>query len=96
MQAYICLNPRIMNESKKIWFKAKNYGWGWQPSSWQGWLVLLVFIGFNIKIFWLIDRSSHSVSDTLINFVLPFILSTVILIIICYFKGEKPKWRWGK
>jgi hypothetical protein len=21
---------------------------------------------------------------------------SIILIVICYFKGEKPRWRWGK
>lgn len=86
-----------MEQPKKYWFRAKTYGWGWGlPSSWQGWLVLLVYIIFNIYLFRDIDKLSHSASDTLINFVLPFILSTIALLVICYFTGEKLKWRWGK
>ena len=36
-------------KNKKIWFKAKRYGWGWYPSTWQGavcifiWVILFVF-----------------------------------------------------
>jgi len=34
--AYLKDNPQ------GYWFKAKLYGWGWDPAIWQGWLVLLV------------------------------------------------------
>ncbi len=30
--------------NQKYWFKAKEYGWGWYPSSRQGWLVMLVWL----------------------------------------------------
>ena len=34
-----------MQESKVFWFPAKKYGWGWGlPITWQGWVVLLVFL----------------------------------------------------
>lgn len=86
-----------MEQPKKYWFRAKTYGWGWGlPSSWQGWVVLLIYFILNIYIFRDIDKAPHSASDTLINFILPFILSTIILLIICYFTGEKLKWRWGR
>lgn len=85
-----------MNETKKWWFSAKDYGWGWQPSSWQGWVILLVFIGFNLAVFFGIDRLSHSVSDTLMVFLPISLVSDVVLILICYRTGEKPEWRWGR
>ncbi|MCX6717702.1 MAG: hypothetical protein NTU76_03445 [Candidatus Taylorbacteria bacterium] len=25
----------------KLWFKRKTYGWGWVPSSWEGWFVVI-------------------------------------------------------
>ncbi|HTS17465.1 MAG TPA: hypothetical protein VMP11_07825 [Verrucomicrobiae bacterium] len=26
---------------KRVWFRAKRYGWGWGlPCAWQGWVVL--------------------------------------------------------
>lgn len=80
----------------KLWFKRKLYGWGWTPSSWEGWSVLGVYLGVIVSIFKDIDKNSHSGSDTLINFVTPLIISTFILILICYSKGEKPKWQWGE
>ena len=77
------------------WFKRKLYGWGWTPVRWQGWLTLLIYIIFIVLIFSRIDENSHSASDTLINFALPFIILSTILIYICYKTGESPKWQWG-
>lgn len=84
-----------MSKSKKLWFKRKAYGWGWTPATWQGWLVVLAYIVIVTKNFVRIDRVSHSVSDTLISFVPETIIATIILIIICYLTGEKPRWQWG-
>ena len=80
---------------KKYWFKAKPYGYGWYPASWQGWLILTVFISLEVFSFFLIDSRSHSVSDTLINFVpLTFFLAG-IMVLLARIKGEKLRWRWG-
>lgn len=80
----------------KYWFKAKRYGWGWYPSSWQGWLILLDWLVLTAFIFTLIDRNSPSTNHTLIQFLIPFILLISLLIVICWKTGEKPRWRWGK
>ena len=79
----------------KLWFKAKGYGWGWTPASWEGWLVLAAYAALLVRIFWDIDRVSHSASDTLIDFAPRFLLVTAVLYWICWVKGEKPRWRWG-
>lgn len=81
---------------KKIWFKTKEYGWGWYPSSWQGWLVLLAFIGFEVWNFLHIDATSHSNSDTIRPFIIDTFIAVAILLAICYKTGEKPRWHWGK
>jgi uncharacterized membrane protein YhaH (DUF805 family) len=81
---------------KKIWFKRKSYGWGWYPSSWEGWLVLAVYIVLMVKQFMIVDSTSHSGSDTIIGLALPFIVTTVILIGVCYWQGESPRWQWGE
>jgi len=80
---------------KIIWFKAKNYGWGWYPCSWQGWLIIAVFIAYITYSGIVIDSMQHSVSDFLINFVPNSFVAAVILILICWKTGEKPEWRWG-
>ena len=75
---------------KYLWFKAKNYGWGWYPCSWEGWVVLLLYI------VGLIGSSPNSESGTLFPFFIQTTVLTIFLIIICYKTGEKPEWRWGK
>lgn len=81
---------------KKLWFRAKRYGWGWTPTSWEGWLIMIVYILFLMHTFRTTDAIQHSGSDTLISFAPRFIIATVILLVICYSKGEKPGWQWGK
>ena len=27
---------------------------------------------------------------------LPFAILTILLVVVCYRKGEKPEWRWGR
>ena len=79
----------------KVWFKAKDYGWGWYPATWQGWLILFVFIALIVLNFLRIDTQSHSVSDTLINAIPETVALILLLIFICWKTGEKPSWRWG-
>lgn len=85
----------LRDNPKGYWFKRKLFGWGWTPVKWQGWLVVLAYIVSLVLIAFRIDSNSHSVSDTLVTFFLPFIITTGILILICYKTGEKPKWMWG-
>jgi hypothetical protein len=79
----------------RIWFQRKTFGWGWTPSTWQGWVVTLVYVLTVIFIFHDIDENAHSASDTLIHFVVPFLAITLIFLWIVYKTGEKPEWRWG-
>ncbi len=80
----------------KLWFKRKRYGWGWTPSTWEGWLVLAGFFVLIIWNFRRIDAVQHSGSDTLINFVPQTFILLLVLLIVCYCKGEKPRWQWGQ
>lgn len=83
-------------ENKKLWFKAKRYGWGWYPISWEGWVIILMYVAVITKGFVLADINSHSDSDTLIVFAPIFIVATGLLLVICYRKGEYPHWSWGE
>lgn len=79
----------------KYWFKAKWYGWGWVPVTKQGWLVILVYLGVIIipDIFIAEDIKS---GKQFLKWFLPVVISaTVVLIWVCYKKGEKPHWSWG-
>lgn len=86
-------------ENNKLWFRAKRYGWGWVPSSWQGWLITLLYIaglvwsGFRAGI--LAAGASEPNTYFFTQYIAGVIALTVIMIAICYRKGEKPGWHWG-
>lgn len=86
----------IKENPKRYWFRAKWYGWGWVPATWQGWLTIVIYIALVSLVFESVDRNSHSVSDTLYGVSIPYLGLTALLIIVCYLKGEKPCWSWGK
>jgi hypothetical protein len=74
------------------WFPAKRYGWGWgMPSSWQGWVVLAGFFAlFGVGVL-LFPPKTH-----LVAFVIYVLVLSAALFGICWWKGEPPRWRWGK
>jgi len=75
---------------KEFWFPAKKYGWGWGvPNCWQGWLVLTVYLVSLCAGTFLISKHTEL-------FLAYTAVLSIVLIVICYFKGEKPRWRWGK
>lgn len=82
-------------QNKKLWFKAKRFGWGWYPASWEGWLVTIVYIGVILALAFSLDENSTD-KEALFVLVLPMILLTITFIRIAYRTGEKPRWRWGK
>lgn len=87
-----------MNEPKKLWFKNKRYGWGWTPASWEGWVAiaiytfLLIHILRNILALSAIGRL-HGVWFAISYGRILFL--TAALLLLCYLKGEKPRWHWG-
>ena len=81
-----------MNESTpRYWFPAKRYGWGWgAPTVWQGWAVLVAYVvllGAAPFFFPLRTR--------LPGFLISTAVLTIALLLICFAKGEPPRWRWG-
>lgn len=81
-----------MSPTPDYWFRAKRYGWGWGlPTRWQGWAVLLVY-------FALIGATVHFAPPDhhLAAFFSLIALYSVVLVAVCWLKGEPPRWRWGK
>ncbi|MDP3985834.1 MAG: hypothetical protein Q8P77_00140 [Candidatus Veblenbacteria bacterium] len=80
------------------WFKPARF-WKWfaayYPVSWQGWLVTLALLVLAVYVFRQIDGSSHSASDALIGFALPFVFIAILFDFACRLKGEYPWW-WHK
>jgi hypothetical protein len=81
-----------MSEESRYWFRAKRYGWGWgMPSTWQGWIVLLAFITLLlVGAHWLLPALGEVI------YVGYALLLSALLLVICFVKGEPPRWRWGK
>ena len=81
-----------MEEKTNYWFPAMKYGWGWGlPLVWQGWVTLILYLGS-------IALSLHLFppEEKLLLFVLATTSLSVLFVVVCWLKGEPPKWRWGK
>ena len=73
-------------QNQQIWFPAKKHGFGWGiPVAWQGWVVLLVYAFLMIIGAVFLTRPSVPVA----YFIGYTVLLSVILIFICWMKGEK-------
>jgi hypothetical protein len=99
-------DPTGGHPHKKYWFRARSFGWGWTPSSWQGWLVTLVYLALLTA--GVIELSYHaaqlpvsqakpqSIPAFVWGWIIYYIALTAILMVISYRTGEKPKWCWGR
>jgi uncharacterized membrane protein YhdT len=83
--------------TKKLWFKAKTYGWGWTPCSWEGWLLVLLYVGaFALYLIKTLDAQLNGSFGAPIWYHVSIVLLTLGIIFISYKKGEKPSWRWPR
>jgi hypothetical protein len=86
-----------MNTKKeRYWFHAKEYGWGWTPASIEGWLILFGYVAAILFLYFRIDPGMEKSRDTLALFIPGVAALTGLLFFICYQRGQKPEWRWGK
>ena len=79
-----------MQRDGRYWFPAKRYGWGWgPPNNWQGWSVVAGFAALIAVGAATILPRSHT------GFIGCVAVLSVLLIGVCWWKGEPPRWRWG-
>ena len=82
-------------QNKKLWFKAKRFGWGWYPVALQGWLILSIYI-IGIIVIAIHSVGASEVTNAtaktfLSNYIPPLIILSLVMIWICYKTGEKPR-----
>ena len=77
------------SESKAYWFRAKRYGYGWVPVRWQGWAVLLAYVGGVAADAALLIRNHRPWFFAGLGILL------IALFAVCKWKGEPATWRWG-
>lgn len=86
------MDPRDLDDepdAPAYWFRAKRYGWGWGlPTAWQGWVVLGVFVALAVGA-GLIGERAPGLAVGIV------VAASVLLLWVCWRKGEPPRWRWG-
>jgi hypothetical protein len=81
----------MADDTKRYWFLAKRYGWGWGlPVTWQGWVVMLAWAAIFIPTTHLL-----AVHGFWLAFSFVVLAMSAGLVAVCYIKGEPPRWRWG-
>jgi len=93
-------------KARKLWFRAREFGWGWFPISWQGWAITVLYallFTFTFLIFfgWVgaAAESRFELRDVIfgvLEFLVVLGLLSYSLFRICTKWGEAPKWRWGR
>ncbi len=81
---------------KKYWFKRKYYGWGWYPASWEGWTVLAFYVSILVMNAFRLESPSLPPQRVISEILPETSFLTVLLIALCYCKGETPRWQWGE
>jgi hypothetical protein len=80
-----------MPDKPIYWFPAKRHGWGWGPPTvWQGWGVMMVFAALL-----LVGAVALLPTRGPAAFVAYAALLCLLLVVVCWLKGEPPTWRWG-
>lgn len=74
-----------------MWFRAKRYGWGWRPVTWQGWAVVAVWVAAFSG--WLAYRIGTGLPTAWFRD-WPTVLGAAALIaglaVVCWKRGERP------
>ncbi len=74
---------------KTPWFK--RFGILFIPATFMGWLILLAGIAYAVYIFIKIDSKSHSVSDTLMSFVINLIIIITLYSLVAFISSRTTK-----
>lgn len=75
---------------EQAWFRAKRYGYGWGlPARWQGWAVFLGYLAV------LGGSGVTLLPERHPAFLIVTMVLSVVLVGVCFWKGETPRWRWG-
>ena len=82
---------------KKFWFSPKRFGYGATPSSWQGWVAVLVFLLCLVALRWMAPSFFRFGPAGAAVFIVIAVSLTCGFIVLVRSKTEGEwRWRWGK
>lgn len=85
--------------SNRFWFRPKRYGYGFVPTSWEGWLMTGIFIGVLALVAWRHDFFEPGYLPRARDgfaFLWDLVVATAIFSLIAVRKTDgELKWNWG-
>lgn len=85
-----------MKSKHELWFKRRRYGWGWTPTTWQGWLVVTTALLIMIAdVVFATSIGERPTAWQVTLFLAILAIAVVGLVAVGYRRGPKPKWRSG-
>jgi hypothetical protein len=85
----------LKDNPEGYWFKRKLYGWGWTPATKEGWGIIILWVVLLILNTNRLEERASSEEDFLWSLIPQTALMVLVLIVICYKTGEKPRWQWS-
>lgn len=82
----------------KYWFKRKRYGYGFVPSTWQGWVLTGVYLVAILVLGLIFDKDIEQVTKAsdLYYFLGGLVLVSAVFFPLIFHFSPKAEWRWGK
>jgi hypothetical protein len=93
------MNAKLHYTRMKYWFKRKTYGYGWTPTTWQGWCCtagFMVLIIAPIGFYPLFFKLPYIGPKHIALFLIYNLILSLLFFWISWKKGERPTWQWGK
>jgi len=84
-------------KSEKSLMKRRRYGWGWTPTTLQGWLFVMTHLGIIFAaVLMLLSGSQEPSAMQFIGFfiIITFVISSLLL--MGTLTSPRPRWRWGR
>ncbi len=82
---------------QQIRFVRKTYGWGRTPATWQGrvatFLYVVAIVCLTFRYGW--TENQPPTEEMWTTLVVGMAVATLLLLVVCYMKGESPKWQRG-
>jgi hypothetical protein len=82
----------VVEEQNRYWFAARSFGWGWGLAlTWQGWVTYGLYAATMVCLRLLIPPAANRRA-----YLVGVAAATFALVLVCWLKGEPPRWRWGR